>query len=353
VYITSFFPPDRVAGAELGMHFMAKYMAERGHDVHVVITRSAQNRAIERRDGYQIHWLQVSKVKGLKFFSEIKKSLSLLKQIKPDLIHANCLLPGGYIAAKYGSVHQCKTVVLCYGYDVSDMKFPMSLWGKWALEHVQRVLVATRYCKQVVQNWVPSLKPEVFLAGCDLTVFPKIPYRAAEDKFSLLFIGRLIPEKGLDFLIELMDQLPENYHLTVIGTGEALPAYKAKTAKWGERVNFVGQVQNSECSQWLAQSDALVLPSYREPFGVVCIEAVVSGVPVVCSDAMGLPEAVADGINGKVVKGRDAMEWIEAIRACCEGGEFRQKIYQASESYRDKWAWSTRLRDLENLYREP
>ena len=351
VYVTSFFPPDRVAGAELGMHFMAEYMARQGHDVHVVITRASQKRDLENRSGYKIHWLETPKQKGLKFFFECRNALKVLESLKPDLIHANCLLPGGYIASKYAEKYRCKTVVLCYGYDVSDMKFPLSIWGKWALKGVGRVLVATEFCKAVVKKWTPSVQSETYLAGCDVSSFPQLPLRnKTEDRYDLLFIGRMIPEKGFDFLLDLMELLPNSYHLRVLGAGDNFDHYKNQAKKLGERVEFLGQVPNSECSKWLALSHAMVLPSYREPFGVVCIESVVSGVPVVVSDAMGLPEAVENEKNGMVVRGRDKSVWVEAIRRSCEDVVFRENIHSNSIHYREKWSWETRLKDLEGIY---
>lgn len=351
VYITSFFPPDRVAGAELGMHFMAEYMVRQGHDVHVVITRASKKRDLEIRSGYKIHWLETPNQKGLKFFLECRNAIKVIESLKPDLIHANCLLPGGYIAFKYGKRNRCKTVVLCYGYDVSDMSFPLSIWGRWALKGVDKVLVATEFCKNVVKKWTPNVQSQTFLAGCDVSVFPQLPLRnKVGDRYDLLFIGRMIPEKGFDFLLELMELLPKPYHLRVLGAGDNFDHYKNQAEKLGKRVEFLGQVPNAECTKWLALSHAMVLPSYREPFGVVCIESIVSGVPVVVSDAMGLPEAVEDEKNGIVVHGRDRDVWVEAIRKCCEDEAFRKKVHSHSINYREKWSWETRLKELEGIY---
>lgn len=350
VYITSFFPPDRVAGAELGTHFMAEYMAGLGHEVHVVITRPHEQRPVESRSGYKIHWLKPPSLKGFKFIQEINRGLECLREIKPDLIHANCLLPGGYIAARYSYNSPCKSLVLCYGYDVCDMKFPLSLFGKTALREVDQAMAATNFCSEVMKSWVPEVIPKVFLAGCDVRVFPELPSERSEEVIKLLFIGRLIPEKGFDFLLDLMQELPEKYELNVLGAGQALTDYQNRASSLGQRIHFIGQVPNSECSKWLAESHALVLPSYREPFGVVCIEAIVSGVPVVCSDVMGLPEAVADQVNGLVVSRREKSDWVKAIQKACEDMDFRKNVYEESKKYRNKWDWQTRLKELQGIY---
>lgn len=329
---------------------MAEYMANQGHEVHVIITRPKEIRPTENRSGYKIHWLKPPSMKGFKFFQEINRALDCLRQIQPDLIHANCLLPGGYIASRYSYTHRCKSLVLCYGYDVCDMKFPLSLWGKTALQQVDQALAATEYCATVMKRWNKKLNPRVFLAGCDVSVFPELPIERSKDVMKLLFIGRLIPEKGFDFLLDLMERLPKHYELNVLGAGDQLQVYQERSASLGGRVHFIGQVPNSECSKWLAESHAMVLPSYREPFGVVCIEAIVSGVPVVCSDVMGLPEAVNDQVNGLVVSGREKHDWVKAITKACEDLDFRLKVHLQSKKEREKWDWRTRLQELEGIY---
>ena len=331
---------------------MAEHMAKQGHEVHVLITRSSRKRELEKRSGYQIHWFETPKVKGLKFFRECKLAIRYLEIIKPDLIHANCLLPGGYIAAKYAKDKNCKSLVLCYGYDVSDMKFPMSLWGRWALKHVDQVMAATEHCSKLILNWDSKLLVKKFLAGCDIDVFPELPLYENKQSIHLLFIGRLIPEKGLDFLLELMRELPDHYHLNVLGSGVKRDEYISSLGDLKERVYFQGQVPNSDCSKWFSQSHALVLPSYREPFGVVCIESIVSGVPVVCSDVMGIPEAVEDQKNGIIVKGREKGEWLSAIKKVCEDESLRLNVHSASKLYRENWSWNTRLKELEKIYQK-
>ena len=353
VYVTSFFPPDRIAGAELGTHFMAAHMAKQGHEVHVVITRpSEKRRAEEKRSGYTIHWLSYLNLKGFRFFSEIKAGLKKIKSLNPDIVHGNCLLPGGYIAAKYASQSSAKSVVLCYGYDVSDMGFLQSYFGKYAILNCTRTMAASKYTGTKVKRWVPSINPQIFYAGYDDHAFPLLPKVEIKETIQLLFIGRLIPEKGFDLLISILEKLNENYLLTVIGSGELESNYKneIENKKLVHRVEFLGNVKNTEISDIMNQAHALILPSRREPFGVVCIEAIASGLPVVCSNAMGLPEAVCDGENGFVLEDFEVNTWVCAIKKVCSDKKVRDRIYAHAQKYHDQWKWSQRLQELENIY---
>ena len=350
--VTSFFPPDRVAGAELGALFMARHFRDLGHDVHMVITRPADRRrsALEERDGIKVHWLTGPRPRGLAFLFEVREALSVLRELKPDAVNGNCLLPGG-LAAYLATKKRGRGSVLCYGYDVTDMKGIVGLIGSWTLKKIPHLGVATRYCQSIVKERSGGREGNICLAGCDEKVFPHLPYRQPQEQVQLLFIGRLIPEKGFDFLLKLMTKLPAHYHLQVAGGGDLLSGYEKKTKAMGlgERVKFLGLVPNGELSGILSRSDAFILPSFREPFGVVCIEAILSGVPVVCSDVMGLPEAVEDGKNGLVVKGRESEDWLGAIKKVVEDEAFRQQIHERGGELREHWSWSTRLRDMEAL----
>ena len=86
-----------------------------------------------------------------------------------QVYHANCLMPGGFVAATASKLFQTRSIVLCYGYDVCDMNGLVAILGRWSLRQVDTVLCATRYCANIVQRHVPKLESRVFLAGCDET----------------------------------------------------------------------------------------------------------------------------------------------------------------------------------------
>jgi glycosyltransferase involved in cell wall biosynthesis len=354
VYVTSFYPPQRIAGAELGTQFMAEFMAQKGHQVHVVITRSQGKKyQHENRHHTIIHWLPASRWPFLKSISEITRALWTIWKIKPHMVHGNCLLPGGALAALATKFLGAKSLVLCYGYDVCDMSGLMAIFGRWALKNVDRVLAATNYCRSMVIKHVAEVEPQVFYAGCDETVFKLQPPRYLSGKKNLIFIGRMIPEKGLDFLLQVLVHLPENVELRVIGGGDVSRVKLiCEKLELQQRVHFQGLVENSDLPKFFSQAHVMVLPSYREPFGVVCIEAILSGVPVVCSDVMGLPEAVMHGENGLVVKGRDPKTWAKFIMQAIEDEDLRARCVKNAGSMRKKWSWSTRLAELEKIYHE-
>lgn len=355
-WVTSFFPPDRVAGAELGTEMMARGMAKRGHEAHVLITRPDETgRGTEVRDGFQIHWLPSTGIRGLRFPVELGAAAAKLRELKPDIVHANCLLPGGAIATRYARSYGAKSVILCYGYDVCDIKpWQLRLFGKPAMKRTDALLCATRFCETVVRgHGINRDDIQVFSAGFDGEAIPRFPLRETGAVKKILFVGRMIPEKNLPLLLKVMSILRDRgYELHIVGDGERLEEYKMHAGELSvlKNTRFYGRVSNARVGELLSESDVFVLPSRREPFGVVALEAAMAGVPVVASSVMGLPEALGNGDYGMLIGGEDPKEWADAIARACEDRELRSRFYANSARARNFFEWTSRIDQLESLY---
>ena len=126
--------------------------------------------------------------------------------------------------------------------------------------------------------------------------------RSADDRV-VLFIGNEFGRKGLPLLIEAMKGLGARTHLHVVGgTPDLVDQATSSTAAAGVegRVHFEGP--NPDPRPWLSAADVLVMPSAYESFGLVVLEALASGVPVVATPTGCVPDLVVDGINGAVVE---------------------------------------------------
>jgi len=134
----------------------------------------------------------------------------------------------------------------------------------------------------------------------------------------LLFVGRLVPEKGLTFLLpafkEAQASLP-NLHLVLVGDGplrEKLQSYCAVNSL--KNVRFVGFVEPDQLPGYYAAAHALVLPSVRETWGFVVNEAMACGLPVIVSSEVGAAnEIVLNNVNGFVVPAGDSQSLAAAI----------------------------------------
>ena len=151
----------------------------------------------------------------------------------------------------------------------------------------------------------------------------------------LIFVGRLHVEKGLRELYEayalLASEIPE-LHLLMVGPSEDFDdtfARKVTADGLKSRAHILGSVTDPE--RYLAISDLLCLPSYREGFGTVVLEAAAMGVPTVASDIYGLRDAVVDGETGMLVPARDAAALRAAIKhLLTSDGGIRERLGEAA-----------------------
>ena len=117
-----------------------------------------------------------------------------------------------------------------------------------------------------------------------------------------MFVGRLVPVKQADVLIEAVARVPAA-RLTIVGDGPELERLQRLAGDLAvtERVTFMGALGHDEVMLQLARADALVLASSHEGLPHVLIEALASGTPVVASRAGGIAEVLTDGVDGRLV----------------------------------------------------
>lgn len=174
--------------------------------------------------------------------------------------------------------------------------------------------------------------------------------RATERSADLIFLGRLVSEKGIDLLLEALALLrARNFsaHLTIVGSGPELSALQQMVRRLGlgGQVTFVGPKRDAELVDLLRRHKILVIPSrYDEPFGVVALEGIASGCAVVGSRGGGLPEAIGPcGVtfpNGDVEALVDTLEKLlrqpdERRRLLANASEHLSKFHPAviAEAY--------------------
>jgi glycosyltransferase involved in cell wall biosynthesis len=161
-------------------------------------------------------------------------------------------------------------------------------------------------------------------------------YGIGPDTVLIASISQLIPEKGIDYLIEaaaLTLKRGADVSFIHVGDGPCAAEYKSKVERLGlqKRFVFAGLLNLPEVGAILRQSDVFTLPcTWGEAFSLVILEALATGKPAIVTDAGGNVEAVEDGRNGFVVPPRDATALAEAITTLHDDPQMRRAMGEES-----------------------
>lgn len=132
-----------------------------------------------------------------------------------------------------------------------------------------------------------------------------------------IYVGRISPEKNIDFMVNVFKTLP--YELVLIGDG---PLKKQLDNKKYSNVKFLGYIDNKELSKELLKSDCFILPSLSEPWGLVVEEALTLGLPVIVSNRVGCHSDLVNDRNGIIFDVNDTQSFINALRVMEENYEY-------------------------------
>lgn len=192
--------------------------------------------------------------------------------------------------------------------------------------------------------------------GVDSRLFrPERASRAMRERLSdghpdaplLVYAGRLGAEKGLELFPELLPQLPEA-RLALVGDGPQRPLLEQRLATLP--VHFGGYLRGEELASAVASADVFVFPSQTDTLGLVLLEAMAAGTPVVAAAGGGVPEVVRDGLNGLLFQPGDATDCADAVRRMLGDGVSRELVRVAAYRDAQDWTWEAAVADLRALY---
>ena len=165
----------------------------------------------------------------------------------------------------------------------------------------------------------------------------------------LLYVGRLSAEKEIERIRPILEAIPDA-RLALVGDGphrQALEEYFAGTS-----THFVGYLVGNKLAAAFASSDAFIFPSRTETLGLVLLEAMAAGCPVVAARSGGIPDIVTDGMNGYLFEPTCEGEGaITATRKLLQQKQERDVIRLNARREAEKWGWATATRQLQGHYR--
>jgi len=178
------------------------------------------------------------------------------------------------------------------------------------------VVVSSKAVAEEVQRKNALPAPTIIPNGVDLRRFRPQPEWPKDDNY-FLFVGRLTPQKGVSTMLLALSALQHRMRtrLVVVGDGhlELFLRRAARDLGISRSVDFVGWCTGQALVDWYQSCRALLVPSLYEPFGIVALEAMSCGRPVVASAVDGLGEIVEDGVNGYLVEAGDHLSLAAAI----------------------------------------
>lgn len=245
-----------------------------------------------------------------------------------DVINSHWLIPQGFNAALLAKFfympHVC-TVHAAGLFALRRIALGKNI-GEFVTQNSDHLFVVSSYIKEKLDNLVgKTVDAEVLPMGIDVNRFNlDDSFRHSGEQYALLFVGRLVEKKGLQFLIEAMPLIIRsipNIHLTIVGDGPLRSLLNKRVKKIGidSHVSFLGRVSNNKMPSIYSKADLVVVPSVTDKTGetegmpVVILEALAAGKPVIASNISGIPDIVKNGFNGYLVKPGSIKELAEII----------------------------------------
>jgi len=365
--ITPYF--DRRGGAEHRTAALVAGLKGLGHEVHLLASRWHSD-LISGLHCHRVSLLPLSAAIKLRSFTWFARRTA--KRLHLDITHSQGRTWGEEVATLSGGCHRAYLESLVE--EAADAR--AVLWHdpfhKAVLEiesrqyqACRRIIVLSQWSREGLLRYFPEVASKVVVVhnGVDCDHFnphhrerwrtsTRAELKLAEEQTCFLFLGTGFARKGLAEAITAIAQGSTGETvITVIGAGDKAPYQRLSTQLGiGERVRFLGSVGDPR--PYLAAADALLIPSYFEPFGNAFLEAMASGLPVVLTRTCGASEIITHGQEGFLADtAYDQQALAEAVHALLDP-ELRQRMGTAARAAAEAHPWSRSVEATVAVYRE-
>jgi len=331
------YPPRSVGGLAEHVFHLSRALAARGVEVHVVSAGLPDAPPLALEDGVRVHRVPGYGPAAPDFLSWVLQMNLGLAERASALIHGGATTGGGggagegawlvhahdWVAAFAGRLikHAFRVPLVATihateagrhgGIHTAEQRF-ISDTEWWLTYEAWRVVCCSRYMAGQVREFfrLPADKLAVVANGVDAAAHSRLdPAGEPRSQFAapgeplVLFIGRLVPEKGAQLLVQAAPRILAEFPracFVIAGTGPYLDHLRNMAGALGvrERLRFTGYVSDATRKNLYQYAAVAAFPSLYEPFGIVALEAMAAGTPVVVADSGGLAEIVRDGEDG-------------------------------------------------------
>ena len=357
------FPPIGGGGGQVS-YFLGKHFAAAGHDVHLITSQFRDCTKMEEIAGIHVHRIRalrknpnVCAVHEMLTYSVSSSiyGLRLAKKFKPDIVQVFFGIPAGGGAYLLKKINNVPYVVFLGGRDVPrpNPDPPYYRWLYLLLKPIIRsiwdnaasVVSCSEGLRDLAHTTDADLKINVIPDGLDLASFESRQREPNPKIIQCLAIGRLIPRKGFQFLIQALPQIlnkvQHNFKIEIVGDGP----YREELIGLAENlgvtsyVHFTGTVPYSELPQKYREADIFILPSLAEGMPLVVLEAMGTGLPIIASRVQGIDELVAEDVNGALFDAGDVNGLANCLIKLITAGEKRIEMGKASTEKVKPYDW--------------
>jgi D-inositol-3-phosphate glycosyltransferase len=371
----------------MGVHVDVFTRSQDEHVPHVLHDLGYGNRVVHVKAGPEVPCPKQEMSGYIPEFVDGIRRFAEEKGIRYDLIHSHYWMSG--IAAESLSDLWQGTPILQMFHTLGEMKNRVARSdeereGAYRLDGERRVMaradriVAATLAEQAQLEWlykVDAAKIVIIPPGVDTGHFYHIPVDEARqfiglkpDDRMILFVGRIEPLKGLDTLIRAVSclklkELHEPVQLAIIG-GDPDVCAEDMTVEMkriqnlcdeltvGKMVAFLGKRGQDTLPYYYSAAEVLVMPSHYESFGMVALEAMACGTPVIASQVGGLAFLVQDGVTGYHVPAEDHDALCEKLTGLLGDESLRAKMGRAAAEYAQNYDWGKIAQQIVGVYEE-
>lgn len=338
------------------------YFKNKGYNIHVISLNAGEIEGVTVHNfSFNVKELKnESPFKKIKYITAIGKIKKLVKDIKPDILHA-------HYASSYGLIGSLLNyhpyVISVWGTDIYDFPNGGIIQNKIIKYNLKKADYIFSTSKDMARETNKYTNKKIYITpfGVDMDFFkPNENLKAKEGSFTIGTIKTLEKKYGIDYLIKSFKIIKDkniniDLKLKIGGSGSQLENLKelVKELNLEKDVEFLGRISLDEVSNVFNTFDIAVFPSLKESFGVAAVEAQACGIPVIVSNVGGHPEVVLDGETGLIVESENTDELSEALLKLINNKDLRENISKNTRNFiKENYELNLNFNDIENIYNE-
>jgi L-malate glycosyltransferase len=337
----------------------AEAMQNKGCSIDIISFEKAEIK------GVNIHYIKPIKSeisinpsdpKSISYMLKAHKVKNILKNIKPDIVHAHYATGYGLVGALCG-VHPY--IISTWGSDICRVPKKSKLFRQIVKYNLSKADYITATSNDLTRETLLYTNKQVLTIpfGVDVVKFSKHQNEGINTgKITIGIVKSLEDIYGIQFLIEAfakINSIYNNTELIIVGNGPLREKLEKLCCelKISDRVIFTGGVANNCIPDYLNKMDIFVMPSLIESFGVAILEAESCGIPIIASDVGGIPEVMREGQTGFLVKPGNSDIIAEKLSVLIRDKKLREKMGVEGRRFVEKnYNWNDNIEQMYNLY---